>query len=264
MARAPAVQGSRSRALAVAPREPSPAETLDSGVPRGPGCGGGGICTVGACLGGGGKGRQPNRRGLHPGSLVQPRAGYQIDPNCPVPECGRGARRDPVKWWSGTTDVESRARASNAEVSKTMSCAATAWLGTMNLLLSSLEAYVQPIHTSTVRRRRRELAAMAAPRHEVTAHPLDHGRDPCLCWPTMLQLLLPSRRAWPCSISCRTTYVPVGCYAEVCLASASCWLYVVCALAFEALKVMNDVFWLLLLDQRFGAKCLPHPPASYR
>jgi hypothetical protein len=30
--------------------------------------------------GGGGRGRQPNRRGLHLGSLVQPRVGYQIDP----------------------------------------------------------------------------------------------------------------------------------------------------------------------------------------
>jgi hypothetical protein len=40
MARAPAVQGSRSHALAAAPREPGPAEMLDSGVPPGPGCGG--------------------------------------------------------------------------------------------------------------------------------------------------------------------------------------------------------------------------------
>jgi hypothetical protein len=76
MARAPAVQGSRSRALAAAPREPGPAETLDSGVPRGPGCGGE-FARAGP---GWGRGRQPNRRGLHPGILVQPRAGYQIDP----------------------------------------------------------------------------------------------------------------------------------------------------------------------------------------
>jgi hypothetical protein len=97
--------------------------------------------------------------------------------NRPVPECGRGAGRDPVKRWSGTTEVatrrnargcgvpwpisllpwidpiegqprrfaasspSTRARASNAEVRKTMSCAATAWLGTMNLLLSSLEVW---------------------------------------------------------------------------------------------------------------------------
>jgi hypothetical protein len=38
MARALAVQGLRSRALAAAPREPGPAETLDSGVPPGSGC----------------------------------------------------------------------------------------------------------------------------------------------------------------------------------------------------------------------------------
>jgi hypothetical protein len=80
-----------------------------------------------------------------------------------------------------------------------------------------------------------------------------------------LQLLLPSRRAWPCNISCSTTCVYQSAAAQKyarCLHHAD---YMWClALAFEALKVMNGVFWLLLLDQRFSAKCLPHPPASYQ
>jgi hypothetical protein len=114
--------------------------------------------------------------------------------------------------------------------------------------------------TSTVCGHSREPAAMAAPRHEAAAQPLDHGRGPCSCWPTTLQLLLPSRWVWPCSISCSTTCVYQSAAAQKYARRLHHADYMWClALAFEALKVMNGVFWLLVLDQRFSAKCLPHP-----
>jgi hypothetical protein len=76
MARAPAVQDFTSRALVVALCKPSLAETLNYGIPPGPS-----YETVlhGQGLAGGG-GRQQNRCGLHPGSLVQLRASYQTNP----------------------------------------------------------------------------------------------------------------------------------------------------------------------------------------